>query len=84
MAQLVKLPPGKNWYYGWSCEPWLDMYWVDCTTDEWKFYHPWYVDGKLELSSVDMREGEYIIAWAEILRRGDPNVDWKQFVKREE
>jgi hypothetical protein len=81
MAQLIKLPPGKGWYYGWSCAPWSDLYWVDCTDKEWGYYHPWYVDGKLELSRVELRKGEVIVEWADILREGDPLVDWKKFVK---
>lgn len=80
MAHLIKLPPGKDWYYGWSCAPWSDLYWVDCTTADWKYYHPWHIDGKLELTSVKLRDAEYIIEWANILRAGDPRVDWNKFV----
>ena len=83
MAHLIKLPLGRNWYYGWSCAPWSDLYWVDCTASDWKYFHPWYVDGKLELTPVKLREGEYIIEWANILRENDPPVDWKKFVKQQ-
>lgn len=82
MANLIKLPPGKNWYYGWSCAPWSDLYWVDCTGADWKYYHPWYVDGKLELTAVKLRRGETIIEWSNILRENDPAVDWNKLVKR--
>ena len=82
MTHLIKLPPARNWCYGWSCAPWSDLYWVDCTDSVWKYYHPWYVDGKLELTPVKLREGEYIIEWANILRENDPPVDWKKFVKQ--
>ena len=82
MPNSMKLRPGKSWYYGWSCEPWSDLYWVDCTGSELRYFHPWYVDGKLELEPVKLRDGEYIIEWADILRENDPPVDWEKFVRR--
>lgn len=81
MTHLIKLPPGRKWYYGWSCTPWSDLYWVDCTGTEWKYYHPWYVEGILELTPVQLRKGEIIVEWANILRDDDPPVDWNRFVK---